>query len=68
MIEEYSLLWIYRYIAVQEIPVEYGGFNRENDSEFTIEDGVSEALVKGSSSETIEIPAPEVRLLQPSSY
>ncbi|KAJ9163254.1 hypothetical protein P3X46_022943 [Hevea brasiliensis] len=50
-----------KYIPAEEIPVQYGGFKRENDFEFSNEDGgVSELVIKAGSSETIEIPAVEV--------
>ncbi|KAF2309299.1 hypothetical protein GH714_001542 [Hevea brasiliensis] len=47
------------YIAASQIPVQYGGLKRENDSEFSVEDDAKEAIVKAGSQETIEIPAPE---------
>jgi ABC-type uncharacterized transport system ATPase subunit len=51
----------YRYVQAEEIPVQYGGFKRENDFEFSSEDGeVSELVIKAGSTETIEIPAAEV--------
>lgn len=51
----------YRYICVEEIPAQYGGLKREKDTEFSIEDGgVTELVVKAGSTETIEIPVPEV--------
>ncbi|KAF8408727.1 hypothetical protein HHK36_004795 [Tetracentron sinense] len=50
-----------KYIPAEEIPIQYGGLKRENDLEFSIEDGaISELIVKAGSTETIEIPAPEV--------
>ncbi|RVW34759.1 Patellin-4 [Vitis vinifera] len=49
-----------KYIDAQQIPVGYGGFHRENDPDFSIEDGVSEVIIKGGSSGAIAIPAPEV--------
>ncbi|GLU17501.1 hypothetical protein SLE2022_338650 [Rubroshorea leprosula] len=50
-----------KYIPAEEVPVQYGGFKRENDFEFTGEDGaVSELTIKAGSTETIEIPADEV--------
>ena len=49
------------YIPVEEIPIQYGGHKRENDYEFSSEDGVaSELILKASSTATIEIPAPQV--------
>ncbi|GFZ05794.1 Sec14p-like phosphatidylinositol transfer family protein [Actinidia rufa] len=49
-----------KYIAAEEIPVQYGGFRRENDSEFYNEYEVQEVTVKAGSIGTVEIPAPEV--------
>ncbi|RVW40853.1 Patellin-4 [Vitis vinifera] len=50
-----------KYICVEEIPAQYGGLKREKDTEFSIEDGgVTELVVKAGSTETIEIPVPEV--------
>lgn len=49
-----------RYIAAEEIPVQYGGLKRENDSEFSVKDGAKEAIVKAGSTEVVEIPSPEV--------
>ncbi|CAN8303852.1 unnamed protein product [Cochlearia groenlandica] len=48
-----------KYIPAEEIPVQYGGFKRDDDTEFSNET-VSEVVVKPNSSETIEIPAPEI--------
>ncbi|KAF7842351.1 patellin-4 [Senna tora] len=50
------------YIPMEEIPVNYGGFKRENESEFTDEEdgGVSEISLKSGSTATIEIPCEEV--------
>ncbi|KAJ8765404.1 hypothetical protein K2173_012101 [Erythroxylum novogranatense] len=49
-----------KYVGGEQIPVEYGGLKRNNDSEFSVEDSAEESLVKAGSTETIEIPAPEV--------
>jgi hypothetical protein len=50
-----------RYIPIEEIPVNYGGFKRENDSEFFGQDAtVSEIFLKAGTTATIEIPALEV--------
>ncbi|GAV73505.1 CRAL_TRIO domain-containing protein/CRAL_TRIO_N domain-containing protein [Cephalotus follicularis] len=49
-----------KYIAVEEIPVHYGGLKRENDSDFSTENNAMEILVKSGSIKTIEIPAPVV--------
>ncbi|KAL6991923.1 hypothetical protein U1Q18_010034 [Sarracenia purpurea var. burkii] len=49
-----------KYIPVEEIPIQYGGLKRDNDFEFSLEDGVSEYIITAGSTITIEIPAPEV--------
>ncbi|CAK9141100.1 unnamed protein product [Ilex paraguariensis] len=50
-----------KYIPIEEIPIQYGGLKRENDFEFSGEDGgASELLIKAGSTEVIEIPTPEV--------
>lgn len=50
-----------KYIPVEEIPVHYGGFKRDNDFEFFGKEGglVSELIIRAGSSTTIEIPALE---------
>ncbi|KAJ6313850.1 hypothetical protein OIU78_017488 [Salix suchowensis] len=50
-----------KYVPAEEVPVQYGGFKRESDFEFSSKDGeVSELVIKAGSTETIEIPAAEV--------
>ena len=52
-----------RYVPAEAVPVRYGGLKRDDDTEFSAEDGgVSEVIVKSNSTETLEIPAPEVTL------
>ncbi|CAL9761453.1 unnamed protein product [Musa acuminata subsp. burmannicoides] len=49
-----------RYVPAEAVPVRYGGLKRDDDTEFSAEDGgVSEVIVKSNSTETLEIPAPE---------
>ncbi|KAJ6805307.1 patellin-4 [Iris pallida] len=49
-----------KHIPAEAIPIQYGGFKRENDTVFSLEDDpVSELIVKASSTETIEIAAPK---------
>lgn len=54
----------YRYIAAEELPVHYGGLKREDESDFSTEDASAEITVYQSSSETIQIPVPEVCALK----
>lgn len=58
-------MYIFRYIPAEEIPIQYGGFKRENDTEFfSSEDGsVSELILKAGSTQTIEIDAAEVPII-----
>ncbi|XP_059667830.1 patellin-4 [Cornus florida] len=50
-----------KYIRIEEIPVQYGGFKRDNDFEFSNEDAeASELIVKAGSTETIELPMAEI--------
>lgn len=52
---------LFKYISAEEVPIQYGGFKRENDLEFSTEDSsVSELVIKSGSTETIEIPANEI--------
>ncbi|KAF8658696.1 hypothetical protein HU200_059172 [Digitaria exilis] len=49
-----------KYIPIEAIPVKYGGLKRDDDTEFSGDDGeATELTVKGSSTETIEIEATE---------
>ncbi|XP_043699383.1 patellin-4-like [Telopea speciosissima] len=49
-----------KYIPAENIPIQYGGLKRENDSEFFEDGSVSELNVKSGGKETVEIPVPEV--------
>ncbi|CAN1226469.1 PATL4 [Linum grandiflorum] len=49
-----------KYISIEQVPAQYGGFKRENDYEFGDEEMIHESVVKAGSTETIEIPTPEV--------
>jgi len=60
-INDLNFFVLKRYIPIEEIPVQYGGFKRENDAEFSSQDGaVSELILKAGSTATVEIPALEV--------
>ncbi|CAA7027242.1 unnamed protein product [Microthlaspi erraticum] len=48
---------IFKYVAPEVVPVKYGGLSKE--SALTVEDGVTEAVVKSSAKHTIELPASE---------
>lgn len=48
-----------RYIAPDQVPVQFGGMYKEDDAEFSASDAVTELTVKPSSKETVEVPATE---------
>lgn len=50
---------IFRYIAPEHVPVQYGGLSKDNDSDFTSSDAVTEVIIKPSSKHVIELPSTE---------
>ncbi|XP_047055470.1 patellin-3-like [Lolium rigidum] len=50
---------LFRYIAPEQVPIQFGGLYKEDDPEFTTSDSVTELTIKASSKETIEIPVTE---------
>jgi len=50
---------LFRFIAPEQVPVQFGGLYKEDDTEFSTSDAVTELTVKPSSKETVEIPATE---------
>lgn len=48
-----------KYIAPENIPVQYGGLKRENEDEFSPENKVSPLIIKGGAIESIQIPVEE---------
>ncbi|XP_062179783.1 patellin-3-like [Phragmites australis] len=50
---------LFRYISPEQVPVQFGGLYKEDDTEFSTSDAVTELTVKPSSKETIEIPVTE---------
>ncbi|KAG0540365.1 hypothetical protein BDA96_03G402600 [Sorghum bicolor] len=50
---------LFRYIAPEQVPVQFGGLFKVDDPEFTTSDIVTELTIKPSSKETIEIPVTE---------
>ncbi|CAO2196774.1 unnamed protein product [Urochloa humidicola] len=50
---------LFRYIAPEQVPVQFGGLFKEDDPEFTPSDAVTELTIKPSSKETVEIPVTE---------
>jgi hypothetical protein len=54
---------LFKYIAPEHVPVQYGGLSREGEQEFTISDAVTEFTVKPAAKHIIEIPVSESGLL-----
>ncbi|KAI9073154.1 hypothetical protein K1719_044886 [Acacia pycnantha] len=50
---------LFKYIAPEHVPVQYGGLSREGDYEFTTSDSVTEFTIKPSTKHIIEFPASE---------
>lgn len=50
---------LFKYIAPEQVPVQYGGLSREGDYEFTTSDPAIEDIVKPTSKHTIEFPVNE---------
>ncbi|XP_051133606.1 patellin-4-like [Andrographis paniculata] len=47
-------------IAVEQIPMKYGGLQRDDDPEFSTQDTASQVVIKAGATGTVEIPMPEV--------
>ncbi|KAG1363593.1 patellin-3 [Cocos nucifera] len=54
---------LFRYIAPEQVPVQYGGLSKDNDPDFTSADAVTEVTIKPSSKQAVEIPVSETCLL-----
>ncbi|KAM0947351.1 putative CRAL-TRIO lipid binding domain, GOLD domain, CRAL/TRIO domain, CRAL/TRIO domain superfamily [Dioscorea sansibarensis] len=50
---------LFKYIAPEQVPVQYGGLSKENNPDFTTADAVTEITIKPSSKQTVEIPVSE---------
>lgn len=50
---------LFKYIAPEQVPVQYGGLSREGEQEFTIAEAATEEIIKPSSKQTVEFPAAE---------
>ncbi|XP_007020114.2 PREDICTED: patellin-3 [Theobroma cacao] len=50
---------LFRYIAPEQVPVQYGGLSREGEQEFTVADAVTEVTIKPSTKHTVEFPINE---------
>ncbi|GMN65569.1 hypothetical protein TIFTF001_034637 [Ficus carica] len=54
---------LFRYIAPEHVPVQYGGLSRDGDQEFTTSDPVTEITIKAATKHTVEIPVSESSVL-----
>ncbi|KAG1331106.1 patellin-3 [Cocos nucifera] len=54
---------LFKYIAPEQVPVQYGGLSKEKDPDFTSADAVTEITIKPSTKQVIEIPVTEKCLL-----
>ncbi|KAG1328064.1 Patellin-1 [Cocos nucifera] len=50
---------LFKYIAPEQVPVQYGGLSKDNDPDFTTSDAVTEVTIKPSSKQTVEISVTE---------
>ncbi|KAE8668475.1 Patellin-2 [Hibiscus syriacus] len=50
---------LFKYIAPEQVPVQYGGLSREGEQEFTVVDAVTEVTIKPATKHTIEFPITE---------
>ncbi|ONM33519.1 Patellin-1 [Zea mays] len=50
---------LFRYVTPEQVPVQFGGLYKEDDTEFSASNAVTELTVKPSSKETVEVPATE---------
>ncbi|WOL12906.1 hypothetical protein Cni_G21675 [Canna indica] len=54
---------LFKYIAPEHVPVQFGGLSKENHSEFSNADAVTEITIKPSVKQAVEIPVTEPCLL-----
>ncbi|URD88667.1 hypothetical protein MUK42_27348 [Musa troglodytarum] len=54
---------LFKYIAPEQVPVQFGGLSKENDTDFSTIDAVIETTIKPSTKQAIEIPVTESCIL-----
>ncbi|CAL9137367.1 unnamed protein product [Musa acuminata var. zebrina] len=54
---------LFKYIAPEQVPVQFGGLSKENDTDFSTADAVIETTIKPSTKQAIEIPVAESCIL-----
>ncbi|KAK8651633.1 hypothetical protein V6N13_141223 [Hibiscus sabdariffa] len=50
---------LFRFIAPEQVPVQYGGLSREGEQEFTVADAATEDIIKPATKHTVEFPITE---------
>ncbi|XP_077240394.1 patellin-3-like [Tasmannia lanceolata] len=54
---------LFKYMAPEQVPIQYGGLSKDTDSEFCTADAVTEVTIKPTTKHSIELPASEACLL-----
>ncbi|GLU06717.1 hypothetical protein SLE2022_237190 [Rubroshorea leprosula] len=54
---------LFKYIAPEQVPVQYGGLSKEGEQEFTTDDPVTEFIIKPSTKHTVEYAVSEKSIL-----
>lgn len=55
--------FLFRYIAPEQVPIQYGGLSNPNETDFSPADPVSDITIKTASKYIVELPASEVNSL-----
>ncbi|OWM85098.1 hypothetical protein CDL15_Pgr027885 [Punica granatum] len=50
---------LFKYIAPEQVPVQFGGLSREGEQEFTVADPATEITIKPAAKHTVEFPVSE---------
>ncbi|MBA0867245.1 hypothetical protein Goshw_028646 [Gossypium schwendimanii] len=50
---------LFKYIAPEQVPVQYGGLSREGEQEFSVADAVTEVTIKPAAKHSVEFPITE---------
>ncbi|KAI4375186.1 hypothetical protein MLD38_013090 [Melastoma candidum] len=54
---------LFKYVAPEHVPAQYGGLSRDGEQEFTIADPTTEVTIKPLSTHTVEFPVTENSIL-----
>ncbi|XP_073294658.1 patellin-3-like [Primulina huaijiensis] len=54
---------LFKYLAPEQVPVQYGGLSKDGEQEFTAADAATEETIKPSCKHTIELPITEASTL-----